>query len=162
MENVSVLSLFSLPDRLFTLHDYASGMAVCQAARQAGVPFWQQGKAAFGFISAPGAAGYLGVVWWQTLIKTIERQANCRFPHILDCDRNAGYAMMAAMHEQRLIVLHNDSPGTQAVRALYTQRGGHVFITRPPSFDLIAPLSDATHLAAHFSQSYCKNSEPAT
>ncbi|MFT8590539.1 MAG: hypothetical protein ABF746_04865 [Acetobacter orientalis] len=156
MENVASFLHSALPARLFTLHDYAMGVAVWQAAKQAGVPLHLNGRAAYGFISAPGAAGYMGVATWQALVQAIAKQTGFSCPHILDCGPSAGYAAMAAGHGQSLIVLQNDSAATKAVTALYAQRGGHVFITRPPSFDLIRAVSVPTHLAAYFSRSYCE------
>ena len=156
MENVASFLHSALPLRLFTLHDYATGMAVWQAAQHAGIALQQNGVAAYGFISGPGAAGYMGVGAWQALMAALHADTGYACPHILDCGTSAGYAAMAAAQGQGMIVLQNESVALKAVQALYLQQGGHVFITRPPSFDLIRAVSVPTHLAAYFSRSYCE------
>lgn len=156
MENVASFLHLPQPHRLFTLHDYATGMAVWQAAQHAGVALHQNGIPAYGFISGPGAAGYMGVGAWQALMAALAADTGYVCPHILDCGSSPGYAAMAAAQGQRMVVLQNDSVATKAVKAVYLELGGHVFITRPPSFDLIRPVSVPTHLAAYFSRSYCE------
>lgn len=156
MENVASFFGADLPRRFFTLHDYAAGMAVWQAAQQAGIAPHAQKMAPYGFISAPGAGGYMGVGWWQALMQALAAQTGYSCPHILDCSGSPGHAAMAITHGQKMIVMTDKSPATRALEALYSQQGGHVFITRPPSFGLIPPLSVSTHLAAYFSQSYCE------
>jgi hypothetical protein len=160
MENIALLSDPVLPRFLFTLHDYASGMAVFRAAGQAGVPMSENGHPTIGFMSAPGAAGFMGEGWWQALITQMEESAGQSIPHILDFGENCGYAMMAVRGGQRLGVLGGDSAAAKAVRQLYADLGRHLFITRPPSFDLIPSLSVTTHLAAFFTRSYCERTVP--
>lgn len=159
MKKASLLSPSFVPPHLFTLHDYASGVAVWEAASAAGVPFSKNGQPMVGFLSAPGAAGFMGVRWWLALIGEMEKHLQHPCFHILDCGESPGYAMAAAGLQQR-IVLRGDSAGTRAVKRFYEEAGGHVFITRPPSFDLIPSLSVTTHLAAYFTRSYCQGRVP--
>ncbi|WP_395495340.1 hypothetical protein [Acetobacter sp. KSO5] len=156
MENNPILSPSFLPYGFFTLHDYATGMAVCHAAQNAGVLTQQTSRAPFGFLSAAGAAGFMGVSWWQALIRQLEQESGCQYFHALDCGRSVGHAVMACTLGQKNVILQTDSERMAAVRVLYQTCGGHLFSVRPPSFDLTGPLSAKTHLAAYFMRSYCQ------
>ncbi|MBS0960841.1 MULTISPECIES: hypothetical protein [Acetobacter] len=118
-----------------TLHNFASGVAACQQAKEL------RPHPAFGFISAPGAAGFMGAGWWQALIRAVQEQSGYACPHILDCGADPGYALFAASQGQKLIVLEAPSPVLESVNEVYERLGGHVFSMRPPSFDLISTLS---------------------
>lgn len=156
MENNPLLSPSFLRLGFFTLHDYATGMAIWHAARNAGVLTQQTAMAPFGFLSAPGAAGFMGVPWWQALIRQLEQESGCQYFHALDCGSSVGHAVMARTLGQKNVILQTDSERMTAVRVLYQTSGGHLFSVRPPSFDLTGPLSAKTHLAAYFMRSYCQ------
>lgn len=160
MENTPILFPSFLAYGFFTLHDYATGMAVYHAARDAGVITPQTSMAPFGFLSAPGAASFMGAPWWQALVCQVEQESGCRYFHILDCGSSVGHAVLAHTQGQKSVILHADSERTAAARVLYETGGGLLFPGRPPSFDLTAPLSSQTHLAAYFMRSYCQRMVP--
>lgn len=156
MENTPNLFPTFLPCGFLTLHDYATGMAACAAARNAGVLTAQASVAPFGFLSAPGAAGFMGALWWQALIRQMEEETGCRYVHVLDCGSSVGHAVLARTQGQKNVILQTDPARAAAVRVLYQSEGGVFFSARPPSFDLTGPLSSKTHLAAYFMRSYCQ------
>ncbi|WP_166121766.1 hypothetical protein [Acetobacter farinalis] len=159
-ENKTILSAPFLPYGFFTLHDYATGMAVYHAAHKAGVLKPDAGMAPFGFVSAPGAAGFMGMGWWRALLGRMEEATDCRWFDALDCGSSVGHAMMALTQGQKNVILQTDSRRMDAVRSVCEIAGGLLFFARPPSFDLTAPLSSQTHLAAYFARSYCEKMVP--
>ncbi|WP_141325418.1 hypothetical protein [Acetobacter orleanensis] len=156
MENSPILSPPVLPFGFFTLHDYATGMAVCHAAREAGVLNAQTALAPFGFLSAPGAACFMGAPWWQALIRQLEQASGCAYFHVLDCGTSVGHAALARTQGQKSVILEGEAERIAAAGVLYQTSGGLLFSVRPPSFDLTGPLCTKTHLAAYFMRSYCQ------
>lgn len=156
MENSPILSRPVLPFGFFTLHDYATGMAVCSAAREAGVLCEATALAPFGFLSAPGAAAFMGAPWWQALVRQIEQETGHRYFDLLDCGNSVGHAALARTQGQKNVILEGQSRGAVAAGVLYQASGGVLFPARPPSFDLTGPLWTKTHLAAYFMRSYCQ------
>ena len=88
-------------------------------------------------LSAPGAAGFAGCLWWRALIA----QAGAEFPatalaDVLDCAEDPGQAMAALRVGQRLLVLDPACPAFAAVNGAASMLGAIVLPTRPPALDL--------------------------
>jgi hypothetical protein len=91
-------------------------------------------------LSAPGAAGFAGCLWWRALIA----QALAAFPaaealEALDCADAPGQAMAALRVGQKLLVLARDCPAFPAVVAAAAGLGAVVLERRPASLDLAEP-----------------------
>ncbi|PHY95446.1 hypothetical protein CSR02_00400 [Acetobacter pomorum] len=147
------------PNKLFTIDGYESGMAACRAAREV-AGMMEGAQAGFGFLSAPGAAGFMGVGWWQALIAALEDSAGLAFWHALDCGGSAAYALGAVRMGQKCAVLQAPIPQFNAVKAVYTQESGVLFHARPPSFHLIPSLCHTSSLVGYFTDGYCQSSDP--
>ncbi len=82
-------------------------------------------------ISAPGAAGYAGVLWWRCLIDGQGAPYDA-----LDCEGQPGRALEALANGCRIIVLP-PCPASAEVQA----RAGAALVleARPPALDLAEP-----------------------
>lgn len=147
------------PDRLFTIDGYESGMAACRAAREV-AGMIDGASARFGFLSAPGAAGFMGAGWWLALIAALEDSAGCAFWHALDCGGSAAYALGAVRMGQKHAVLQAPTAQFKAVKAVYMQESGTLLRARPPSFHLIPSLCHTSSLVGYFTDGYCQSSDP--
>ncbi len=88
-------------------------------------------------LSAPGAAGFAGGLWWRGLIG----QARAEFPaavleDVLDCAEAPGHAMAALRIGQLRLVLDPACPAFAAVTAAAARLGATVLPCRPPALDL--------------------------
>ncbi len=88
-------------------------------------------------LSAPGAAGFAGCLWWRGLIG----QARSEFPaavldEVLDCGDAPGHAMAALRIGQLRLVLDPACPAFPAVTAAAATLGAMVLRSRPPALDL--------------------------
>ncbi len=91
-------------------------------------------------LSAPGAAGFAGCLWWRGLIEL----GRTEFPgavldDVLDCADSPGHCMAALRAGQLRLVLHPACPAFGAVTAAAATRGATVLPARPPALDLAAP-----------------------
>ena len=91
-------------------------------------------------LSAPGAAGFAGCLWWRELVA----QARDEFPDavlndVLDCAAAPGHAMAALRVGQRRLVLDPACPAFAAVTAAAATLGAEVLACRPPALDLAEP-----------------------
>ena len=105
------------------------GLADAQAAMAVGAPVT--------LLSAPGAAGFAGCLWWRALVAG----AVAAFPDtvtmdILDCGDASGLAMGALRCGVSRLVLWRDSPGWAAVAAVADRQGGFVLTEAPAALDL--------------------------
>ena len=82
-------------------------------------------------LSAPGAAGYAGVLWWRCLI-----DAHGAPYDALDCERQPGRALEALANGCRIVVLP-PCPASAEVRA--RAANALVLEARPPALDLAQP-----------------------
>jgi len=90
-------------------------------------------------LSAPGAAGFAGCLWWAALVG----QARAEFPaavlaDVLDCADAPGQAMAALRVGLRRLVLDPACPAFAAVAAAAAGLGAAVLPARPPALDLAA------------------------
>lgn len=105
------------------------GLAQATAALSPGYPVL--------LLSAEGAAGNAGCLWWRSLIA----RARARFPatpalDVLDCAAAPGYAMGALRAGQRLLRLDPACPAFPAVAAAAAALGAVVLPARPAALDL--------------------------
>jgi hypothetical protein len=91
-------------------------------------------------LSAPGAAGYAGCLWWIALAAAARAQAPGLIgADILDCGAAAGYALDALRSGQRVLVLAPSCPARAAVVSAATGIGATVLDRAPPALDMAAP-----------------------
>ncbi|KAA8387943.1 hypothetical protein FKW31_01905 [Acetobacter sp. DmW_136] len=147
------------PDKLFTIDGYESGMAAYRAARTV-EGMIEGARARFGFLSAPGAAGFMGAAWWLALIAALEDSTGLAFWHALDCGGSAAYALGAVRMGQKHAVLQASAAQFNAIKAVYTQEFGMLLSARPPSFHLIPSLCHTSSLVGYFTDGYCQSSDP--
>jgi hypothetical protein len=88
-------------------------------------------------LSAPGAAGYAGCLWWRELV----RAARAGFPDtptddILDCGDAPGAAMAALRIGLPALVLAPTCPAWAATAAIAAAQGAVLLAERPPALDL--------------------------
>jgi hypothetical protein len=107
------------------------GLAEARAALRPGCPVL--------LLSAPGAAGYAGCLWWRELVAAA-RACHPATPALdaLDCAAAPGYAMAALRVGQRLLVLDPTCPAFSAVANAAATVGAHLLPARPPALDLAA------------------------
>lgn len=85
-------------------------------------------------LSAPGAAGFAGALWWRALVAAaLDGGGQPGAPDALDCADQAGRAL-EALHAGCRIVVLLPCPGFAAVAA--RARGAAVLPSRPDSLDL--------------------------
>ena len=86
-------------------------------------------------LSAPAAAVWAGVGWWQALVQAAAVAQPATSHHdILDCGASPGRAMAALRMGQRIIILDPACPAFARVASL----GAIVLTQRPPALDLAA------------------------
>lgn len=95
-------------------------------------------------LSAPGAAGYAGCLWWRELVVAARRE-NPGTPvmDVLDCADASGLAMSALRSGVHRLVLWQEAPGWQGVAGIAAARGGFVLDRAPESLDM--SRRDAMH-----------------
>ncbi|MDR3537798.1 MAG: hypothetical protein P4L71_14975 [Acetobacteraceae bacterium] len=108
------------------------GRADADAALAAGRPIT--------LLSAPGAAGYAGCLWWQVLAT----QARAAHPELavvdlLDCGPLSGCALAALRIGLRGLVLTPEAPGRDRVAAIAAAEGALLLAEAPDALDLAAP-----------------------
>jgi hypothetical protein len=87
-------------------------------------------------LSAPGAAGYAGCLWWRDMILAARRHHPATEAiDILDCGDAPGLAMSALRMAVCRLVLE-DGPAWAAVAQIAQRQGGFVLQHRPPALDL--------------------------
>ena len=96
-------------------------------------------------LSAFGAAGYLGALWWRSLMAHAGAPCDALASlDALDCADQPGRALEALAAGCRIVILH-PCPAFPSVAA--RARGALVLATRPPSLDL-GQRGAARHLHA--------------
>jgi hypothetical protein len=88
-------------------------------------------------LSAPGAAGFAGCLWWRELVAA----ARAAHPQtaaldMLDCGAAPGHAMAALRAGQLLLRLDPGCPAFPAVAAAAATLGACIVAARPPALDL--------------------------
>jgi hypothetical protein len=105
------------------------GLADARAALAPGLPVT--------LLSAPGAAGFAGCIWWQQLVTTASRQhPGTQAMDILDCADASGLAMGALREGVCRLVLWPNAPAWNAVAAIAARQAGFVLPQPPPALDL--------------------------
>jgi hypothetical protein len=88
-------------------------------------------------LSAPGAALFAGVGFWQALVAQARAaHPDVTAPDILDCADAAGHALAALRLGQRILILAEGTPGRKAVAAIAAGSGATLLAARPPALDL--------------------------
>jgi hypothetical protein len=88
-------------------------------------------------LSAPGAAGFAGCLWWRELIAAARTGTpDTEAIDILDCADASGMALGALRSGVSRLVLWPQAPGWQSVDAIARQQGGFVLAEAPPALDL--------------------------
>jgi hypothetical protein len=108
------------------------GLADARAALALGKPLT--------LLSAPGAAGFAGCLWWQALVTEARAGApETEVMDILDCADASGFAMAAIRSGVCRLVLWAEAPGHHAVAALAEREGGFVLRQAPAALDMAQP-----------------------
>ena len=118
------------------------GLAMAQAALAPGL--------AVTLLSAPGAALYAGVGWWQALVHAAS--SGRKIPDILDCADAPGRALEALRAGQRRIVLRAPPSVWEDIAERAAGIGASVLAEAPASLDLGQPGAER-RLAAWLGQS---------
>ncbi|WP_338332764.1 hypothetical protein [Acetobacter sp. LMG 32666] len=113
-----------------------------------------------GLLSPSGAAAYMGAGWWRALMGSVAESARRAFVHVLDCDSTPAGALMALRCGQQAAILCPQNPQYETIRALYAQQNATLLSQRPPSFNLIMPLSATSSLVGYFAHGYCQHQHP--
>jgi hypothetical protein len=91
-------------------------------------------------LSAPGAAGFAGCLWWRGIVAAAkEANPQTASTDILDCADAAGVAMGALRSGVCRLVLWRQAPGWDAVAAIAKRDKGFVLAQAPPALDLGEP-----------------------
>lgn len=91
----------------------------------------------FVLLSAPGAAGYAGCLWWRALAELAAEEApGLVAGDILDCADAPGWAMAALRLGQRALVLDAACPAWSRVAAVAAAQGAIVLPCAPAALDL--------------------------
>ncbi|MCA1908536.1 MAG: hypothetical protein LDL39_09255 [Magnetospirillum sp.] len=99
---------------VFVVHHLEHGRAVLDAA--AGRPVI--------LLSPPGAPGYQGIGWWQSLVATLRTEyPDTRFTAALDCADCPGWGMAALRQGVEKVLLSGEGSAFQAVREVAEQKG---------------------------------------
>lgn len=138
MEKRPFLPLPGIPRHFVLVPDMAGGLRGLEVARAMGLLGGESatGLAPPGLLSAVGAGRFMGVPWWQALVRELEQAAGQPLVHVLDCGASAPHAAMALAQGQRMAVLAGAGRQHDAVRALYRQEGGLLLACRPPTIGL--------------------------
>ncbi|GAA3678538.1 MULTISPECIES: hypothetical protein [Acetobacter] len=153
-ENRPLFSSSSTGIRYVCVHDRAG---VHVALRAAGLAEY---GGCIGLLSPPGAVAYMGVGWWHALMNDVAESARQAFVHVLDCDNSPAGALMALRCGQQTAILRPQNPQYETIRALYAQEKAALLPQRPPSFNLIMPLSAISSLVGYFAHGYCQHQHP--
>lgn len=88
-------------------------------------------------LSAPGAAGFAGCVWWREVVRAALAGAPvAEVTDILDCADASGLALAAIRSGVHRLVLWPEAPGHAAVAAVAAREGGFVLPRAPPALDM--------------------------
>jgi hypothetical protein len=91
----------------------------------------------FVMLSAPGAAGYAGCLWWRGLVEAAaDESPGLVAGDILDCGAAPGWAMAALRVGQRALVLDPACPAWARVAAAAAGLGAIVLPQAPVALDL--------------------------
>ena len=105
------------------------GLADAQTALALGKPLT--------LLSAPGAAGFAGCLWWQGLVMAALAGAPSNaVTDILDCADISGLALAAIRSGVSRLVLWPGAPGHAAVTAIAERQGGFVLTRAPVALDM--------------------------
>jgi hypothetical protein len=116
------------------------GLADARAALAPGLPVT--------LLSAPGAAGFAGCLWWRELIAAARAEyRGTEATDILDCADAPGRALSAIRSGVVRLVLWPQTPGWQSVAELAEAQGGFVLRQAPLALDL-APRNASRRLKA--------------
>ena len=111
------------------------GLADARAALAIGKPLT--------LLSAPGAAGFAGCLWWRELVTAARAGAPAiEVLDILDCADASGLAMAAIRSGVCRLVLWPDAPGHPAVAAIAERQGGFVLTRAPSALDMAQPTAN--------------------
>jgi hypothetical protein len=123
------------------VHGLAEAMAVLRWARPVCL------------LSARGAAGAGGVLWWRALIAEARATApDTEAIDVLDCAAAPGLAMAALRAGQRTLVLAPEAAAWARVQAAAAAQGATLLARRPPALDLASPGAArrlGPHLTGH-------------
>jgi hypothetical protein len=89
-------------------------------------------------LSAPGAAGFAGCLWWREMIAAARREEpGALAVDVLDCGDAAGHAMAALRSGVTRLVLA-PNPAWAAVERIAVGQGGFVLTQPPRALDMAA------------------------
>lgn len=88
-------------------------------------------------LSAPGAAGHAGCLWWRELVAAALRDTppTARVMDVLDCADAPGLALAALRSGVSRLVLA-DGPAWAAVAGIAERQGGFVLMRAPRALDM--------------------------
>jgi hypothetical protein len=112
---------------------------VAHTPRQARAALTMAGPRGVVLLSAPSAAGHMGVAWFLALVAQARKDLGCDAPPhwaALDCGDAPGFALSALRAGARLLVLDPAAPAFPAVAAAATEVGAALWAERPPALDL--------------------------
>lgn len=102
-------------------------------------------------LSAPGAAGTLGALWWAALVRDARRSwPSLAIADLLDCSTAPGRVLEGLRSGQRHFVLA-PCPAFASLAALVAAQGGSLLASPPRALDL-ARRGAARRLAAWLGQ----------
>ncbi len=105
------------------------GLADAVAALRPGLPVT--------LLSAPGAAGYAGCLWWRDLVAAARRTCpGTPVLDILDCADASGMAMSALRSGVNRLILWDTAPGWQAVASIVASQSGLILHRAPAALDM--------------------------
>src|ERR1700712_2962838 len=88
-------------------------------------------------LSAPGAAGFAGCLWWRELVAAARAaHPGAQMADVLDCADASGMAMSALRSRVCRLVLWPSAPGWAAVAAIAEREGGFVLAQAPRALDM--------------------------
>ena len=87
-------------------------------------------------LSAPGAASFAGIAWWQHLTEAARAATATPLPDILDCADAPAHAAEALRRGCRCVVLAPECPAYSAIASIAEQTGGTLLPKRPDGFDM--------------------------
>jgi hypothetical protein len=105
------------------------GLADAKAAVAPGLPVT--------LVSAPGAAGFAGCLWWRELLRAARASApKTVVADVFDCADSSGMAMGAIRSGIFRLIVWPGASGRDAVAAIAEREGGFVLKQAPIALDL--------------------------
>jgi hypothetical protein len=88
-------------------------------------------------LSAPGAAGFAGCLWWRGVVAAARAEhPETEVTDVLDCADASGMALSALRSGVCRLVLWPSAPGWPAVAAIAEREGGFVLGRAPRALDM--------------------------